>query len=91
MQTCIPETREIGTVGSMDVALLLASRYGLMLKHQDTIEIVRALSGDVLVTEGSQDDDDDDRKDVDDGDDKELIVEEYLDIVQLTSILLNRR
>jgi len=45
-QTCLPETRENGTVSAVDVQRLLSSRYGLFISHERAVEIVRGLSGD---------------------------------------------
>ena len=44
-QTCVPDTRENGTVSSLDIQALLASRYGLFLSHAECIEIIRGLGG----------------------------------------------
>jgi hypothetical protein len=44
-QTCLPDTRDNGTVSSLDVQRFLSSRYGLRLTHAETIEIVRGLGG----------------------------------------------
>jgi len=42
-QTCVPETRENGTIGSLDVQRLLSSRYGCFVDHRDAVHIVRRL------------------------------------------------
>jgi hypothetical protein len=46
-QTCLPDTRDNGTVSSLDVQRFLSSRYGLRLTHAETIEIVRGLGGGI--------------------------------------------
>lgn len=43
--SCIPDTRDNGTVSSLDIQALLASRYGLHLSHTECIEILRGLGG----------------------------------------------
>ena len=46
MQTCLPETRSNGTVGSLDIQRLLKSRYGLTkLTHEECIQMTRGLGG----------------------------------------------
>ena len=44
-QTCVPDTRENGTISSLDVKYYLCSRYGLKLSHAECVDIVRGLSG----------------------------------------------
>jgi hypothetical protein len=46
-QTCLPDTRDNATVGSLDIQRFLSSRYGLRLTHAETIEIVRGLGGGI--------------------------------------------
>jgi hypothetical protein len=46
-QTCLPDTRDNGTVSSLDVQRFLSSRYGLRLTHAETIDIVRGLGGGI--------------------------------------------
>lgn len=46
-QTCLPDTRANGTVSSLDIQALLASRYGLKLSHEECIDIVRGLGGGI--------------------------------------------
>ncbi len=44
-QTCLPELRKDATISSMDIALYLRSRYGLILIEEEAIDIVRGLGG----------------------------------------------
>jgi hypothetical protein len=53
-QTCLPDTRDNGTVSSLDVQRFLSSRYGLRLTHAETIEIVRGLGGGISQDEIKQ-------------------------------------
>lgn len=44
-QTCAPDTRENATVGSVDIARLLASRHGLHITSTQAEDLVRSLGG----------------------------------------------
>jgi len=44
-QTCMPDTRENATISSIDVALLLKSRYRLQISHRQAIYLVNSLGG----------------------------------------------
>ena len=46
LQTCLPNTRDNGTVGSLDLQALLSSRYGLKLETTEIITILRKLTGE---------------------------------------------
>jgi hypothetical protein len=46
-QTCLPETRENGTVSSLDVQRMLVSRHGVEITHSQAIDIVRGLGGGI--------------------------------------------
>lgn len=53
-QTCMPHTRANGTVSSIDVQALLASRYGIRLGHAECIAIVRGLGGYLIEDTGGR-------------------------------------